>query len=121
MMKQFKHVKITDSELQRKYFTKQRMQMDIAGKEIMATRIAEHIREAFSKRKSSTITLQWKQDVVKTTASTGKHDTDTRMDETLDNKQENLLLLMGNDDENSNYNSDNSNCDNGENLKIQSS
>jgi hypothetical protein len=93
------------------------MHMNIAGKEIMAKRIAEHIREAFSKRKSSTITLQWKQDVVKTSASTGKYDTETRMDETVDNKQENVLLLTGNDDENSNYNSDNSNCDNGDNLK----
>jgi hypothetical protein len=74
----------------------------------MAQRIAEHIREIFSKRETSTITLQWKQDMIKKTALTGKYDTETSMDETVDNVQENLSLLMGNENKNLNYNSDNS-------------
>ncbi|MDR0288737.1 MAG: SGNH/GDSL hydrolase family protein [Rickettsiales bacterium] len=67
-MKQFEHVKIIDSELHREYFTKHGMHMKIAGKEIMAQRTVEHIRETFSKMKTSTITLQWKQDIVKRSA-----------------------------------------------------
>jgi RNase H-fold protein (predicted Holliday junction resolvase) len=69
-VKQFEHVKIIDSELQRKYFTKHGMHMNIAGREQMAQKIAEHIRETFSKRETPPITLQWKQDIVKRTAST---------------------------------------------------
>jgi hypothetical protein len=107
-MKQFEHVKIIDSELQRKYFTKHGMHMNTAGKEIMAQRIAEHIRETLSMRKTSTITLQWKQDMVKRTALTWKHDTGTSVDETADDRQENLSPLTGNDNENPNRNSDNS-------------
>jgi hypothetical protein len=50
--------------------------MKRAGKEIMAQRIAEHIKETFLKRETSTITLQWKQDIVKRTVSSWKNDRD---------------------------------------------
>jgi hypothetical protein len=106
-MKQFEHVKIIDSELQRKYFTKHGMHMNTAGKEIMAQRIAEHIRETFSMKKTSTIILQGKQDMEERTALTWKHDTETSMDETADVRQENLSLLTGNDNGNPNRDSDN--------------
>jgi hypothetical protein len=82
--------------------------MNIAGKEQMAQKIAEHIREAFSERETSPVTLQWKQDIVKRTASTWKYDTETNMDEALDNLQENQASLKGIDRENSHNNSDNS-------------
>jgi hypothetical protein len=107
-MKQFEHVKIINSELQREYFTKHRMHMKRAGKEIMAQRIAEHIKENFLKRETPTITLQWKQDIVKRTVLSWKNDTETSMEGIVDNVKENLTLLMGNDNENSYYNSDNS-------------
>ena len=69
-MKQYEHVKITDSESQRKYFTRHGMHMNLAGKEVIAQRITEHIKEHFSKRETSSIILQWKQEMVKRTALT---------------------------------------------------
>jgi len=107
-MKQFEHVKIIDSERQRKYSTKHGMHMNIAGKEIMVQRIAENIRETFSKGTTSTITLQWKQDIDKGTVSTWKPDTDISRDETTENMQENLTLPRGKDNGNPKDNNDNS-------------
>jgi len=59
-MKQFVHVRLNDSKLKREYFTKHRMHMKLAGKEIMAHRIAELIRETLSKKITCTIPLLWK-------------------------------------------------------------
>ena len=60
-MKQYEHVEIIDIELQRKYFTRHGMHMNLASEELIAQRIMEHIKEHFTKRKTSTITMQWKQ------------------------------------------------------------
>jgi len=76
-MKQYEHVKIIDSELQRKYFTRHGMHMNLAGKELIAQTIMEHIKEHFTKRETSTITLQWKQEMDKRTASTQEYDPGT--------------------------------------------
>jgi hypothetical protein len=106
-MKQFEHVKIIDSELHREYFTKHGMHMKKAGKEVMAQRIVEHIREIFSRGKHLPLPCNGSKIL-----SRGLHChekmIETSMDGTVDNMQENLSLLMGNDKENSNYNSDNS-------------
>ena len=106
-IKLLEHVKIIDSELQRIYFTEHGMHMTKAGKGIMAQRIAEQIKETFSKRDTHTITLQWKQDMDNSTELTGKDDIVTNVDEAVVNIQGNLSLLMGNDSENSNDNSGN--------------
>jgi hypothetical protein len=103
-MKQFEHVKISDSELQRKYFTKHGNHMNKIGKEIMALRIAENIRETFSNGTTSTIILQWKKDMDKGTVSTWKPDTDISRDETT----ENLTLPRGKDNGNPKDNNNNS-------------
>ena len=104
-MKLLEHVKITDSETQRIYFTEHGMHMTKAGKGIMAQRIAEQIKETFSKRETHTITLQWKQDMDNSTELLGKDDIETNVDEAVVNMQGNLSLLMGDDNENSDYNS----------------
>jgi hypothetical protein len=105
-VKQFEHVKI--SELRRTYFTEHGLHMNRAGKEQMDQKIAEQVRETFLKREISPITLQWKQDIVKRTASTWKYDTGTNMDEVADNLQENQPSSKGSDSEYPNNNSDNS-------------
>jgi hypothetical protein len=107
-MKQFEHVKIIDSELQRKYFTKHGMHMNIVGKEIMVQRIAEKVRETFSKGTTSTIILRWKKDMDKGTVSTWKPDTEISRDETTENMQENLTSPRGKDNGNPKDNDDNS-------------
>jgi hypothetical protein len=58
-MKQYEHVKLIDCDLQRKCFTRHGMHMNLTGKELMSQRIMAHINELFSKKETSTITLQW--------------------------------------------------------------
>jgi RNase H-fold protein (predicted Holliday junction resolvase) len=50
-VKQFECVKVIGSELQRKYFTKHSLHMNRAGKEQMAQKIAEQVRETFLRGK----------------------------------------------------------------------
>jgi hypothetical protein len=102
-MKQFEHVRLTDSKLQREYFTKHRMHMKLAGKEIMAHRIAELIRETISKKKTSTIPLHWRLDTDKRTAPTQKCDTGSSIDGSAGNTKMNQSLSIGCDNENSNH------------------
>jgi hypothetical protein len=49
-MKLFDFVKIIDSGLQREQFTKHGLHMNIVGKELMAQRIPDHIREIFFRK-----------------------------------------------------------------------
>jgi len=95
-MKQYKHVKIIDSELQRKYFTRHGMHMNLAGKELIAQRIMEHIKEHLTKRETSTITLRWKQEMDKRTASTREHDPGTSTDVSTAYIQENQTSYLNN-------------------------
>ena len=95
-MKQYEHVKITNSELQRKYFTRHGMHMNLAGKELIAQSIMEHIKEHFPKRETSTITLQWKQEMDKRTASTWEDDPGTNTDMTTVYIQENQTSCINN-------------------------
>jgi len=106
-MKQFEHVKLIDSKLQRDYFTKHGMHMKLSGKEIMAQRIAELIKETFSKKKTSTIPLHWKQDIDKRTVPTWICDTRSSTDGTAGNMQENQSLSIECDNENTTLNRDN--------------
>jgi len=105
--KLLEHVKIIDSELQRIYSTEHGMHMTKAGKGIMAQRIAEQIKETFSKRETHTITLQGKQDADNSTELIRENNIETNVDEAVVNMKGNLSLLMGNDNENSNDNSSN--------------
>jgi len=45
------------------------MHMNLIGKELISERIMEHMKEHLTKRETSTITLQWKQEMDKRTAS----------------------------------------------------
>jgi len=102
-MKQFVHVRLIDSKLQREYFTKHGMHMKLAGKEIIAHRIAELIRETLPKKKTSTIPLLWKLDIDKRSAPTRKCDTgssidgsavNTQMDQSLSTECNNENLIV---------------------------
>ena len=95
-MKQYEHVKIIDSESQREYFTRHSMHMNLPGKELIAQRITEHIKEHFSKRETSSIILQWKQEMVKRTAMTREYDPGTSMDVTTAYIQENQIPSLNN-------------------------
>lgn len=78
-----------------------------AGKEIMAQRIVELIKETLSKKKTSTIPLHWKQDIDKRTAPTWICDTGSSTDGTAGNMQGNQSLSIECDNKNSNLNRDN--------------
>ena len=94
-MKQYEHVKIIDSELQRKYFTRHGMHMNLAGKELIAQRIMEHIKEHFTKKETSTITLQWKQ-MDNRTASIREYDPRASTDVTTTYIQEKQTSFLNN-------------------------
>jgi hypothetical protein len=91
-MKQFEHVRLIDSESQRKYYTQHGMHMNRAGKEIMACRIAEAIKDTLSKKETSTIPLPWKQDTDRRTATIGKGDMGPHMDGSADDTEKNQIL-----------------------------
>jgi len=95
-MKQYEHVEIIDIELQRKYFTRHGMHMNLASEELIAQRIMEHIKEHFTKRETSAITLQWKQGMDKRTASTQEYDPGTSTDVTTAYIQENQTSFLNN-------------------------
>lgn len=105
-MKQFEHVRLIDSESQRKYYTQHGMHMNRTGKEIMACRIAEAIKDTLSKKESSAIPLHWKQDTDTGTATKGKGDMRPNMEESADDTEKNQSLQMERDNENCNSNSD---------------
>jgi len=91
-MKQYEHVEIIDCELQRKYFTRHGMHMNLAGKELIAQRIMKHL----TKRETSTITLQWKQKMDKRTASTWEYDPGNSTNVTTIYIQENQTSYLNN-------------------------
>jgi len=126
--KLLEHVKITDSELQRIYFTEYGMHMTKARKGIMAQKIAQQIKETFSKRdtegnqplpmgndsenskdnsSNTKDTSSKMQDMDNSIESIGKDDIETNVDGAVVNMQGNLSLLMENDNVNANDNSDN--------------
>ena len=81
--------------------------MNRTGKEIMACRIAEAIKDTLSKKESSAIPLHWKQDTDTGTATKGKGDMRPNMEESADDTEKNQSLQMERD-ENCNSNSDTS-------------
>ena len=81
--------------------------MKLAGKEIMAQRIAELIKETFSKKETSTIPLHWKQGIDKRTALTWICDTGSSTDGTAGNMEENQSSSIECDNENSTLKRDN--------------
>ena len=89
-------MKITDSESQRKYFTRHGMLMNLAGKELIVQRITQHIKEHFSKGETSSIILHWKQEMVKRIALTREYDPGTSMDVTPAYIQENQTPSLNN-------------------------
>jgi len=73
------------------------MYMNLAGKELIAQRITEHIKKHFSTRETFSITLQWKQKMVKKTALTWEYDPGTSKDVTTAYIQENQTPSLNND------------------------
>lgn len=61
----FEYVKIIDSDLHSEHFTKHGFHMNIAGEELIALRITDHIRKTFLGRKTCPILLNWTQDLTK--------------------------------------------------------
>jgi hypothetical protein len=95
-MKQYEQVKLIDCDLQRKCFTRHGMHMNLTGKELMSQRIMEHINELFSKKETSTISLQWTQVMDKRTALTRKYDPGTNMIASIGHNQEKQTLDFNN-------------------------
>jgi lysophospholipase L1-like esterase len=106
-MKQFEQVRLIDSEPQRKYYTQHGMHMNRAGKERMAHRIAEAIKEVLSKKETSTIPLPWKQETDRSTAITGKGNEGSNMNASAEDKERDQTLRIGRDNGNCNSNSNN--------------
>jgi len=80
--------------------------MNRAGKEIMACRIAEVIKDTLSKKGTTTTPLPWKQDTDRWTTTTGKGDMGPNMDASADDTEKNQSLRTGRDKEDCNSNSD---------------
>ena len=91
-MKHFEQVRLIDSESQRKYYTQHGMHINRAGKEIMACRIAEAIKDTLSKKETTTIPLPWKQDTDRRTTTIGKGDMGPNMDASADDTEKNQPL-----------------------------
>jgi hypothetical protein len=100
-MKQFEQVRLIDSEPQRKYYTQHGMHMNQAGKKRMAYRIAEAIKDTFTKKETSTIPLTWKQDTGRRIATIGKGN----MGASAEDTEKNQTLRIGRDKGNCNSNS----------------
>jgi len=62
-MKMFEYIQILDSEVQKEHVTSHGLHMNTLGKELMAQRITDHIRETLLVRKTSPIILKWRQDL----------------------------------------------------------
>jgi hypothetical protein len=95
-MKQYDHVEITDSESQRKYFTRHGIHMNLVGNKLMAKRITEHIKDHFEKRTISATELQWKQEMVKNTAPIREQDQETTTEKTTVCTQKNQTSSVNN-------------------------
>jgi len=104
-MKQFEQVRLIGSESQRKYYTQHGMHMNRAGKEIMACKIAEAIKDTLMKKETTTTPLPWKQDINKRTATIGEGYMGPSMDASADDTEKNQPPQMGRDNENCNSNS----------------
>jgi len=120
-MKQFEQVRLSDSESQRKYYTQHGMHMNRGGKEMMACRIAEAIKDTLLKKETSTIPLPWKQDTDRT-ATIEKEEIGLNKDASADDTEKNQSLRMGRDNKNcnSNSNSDISKSTTSSNLTVNS-
>jgi len=121
-MKQFEQVRLIDSESQRKYYTQHGMHMNQAGKEMMACRIAEAIKDTLLKKETSNIPLPWKQDTDRRTAIIEKEEMGPNKDASADDTEKSQSLRMGRDNEdcNSNSNSDISKSTISSNLTVNS-
>jgi hypothetical protein len=95
-MRQYEHVKLIDCDLQKKRYTRHGMHMNLTGKELMPQRIIEHINKLFSERKTSAITLQWKQEMEKRTALTREYDPGTNTNGSITHNQEKQTLDFNN-------------------------
>jgi len=96
--------------------------MNRAGKEMMACRIAEAIKDTLLKKETSTIPLPWKQDTDRRTATIEKEEMGPNKDASADDTEKNQSLRMGRDNEdcNSNSNTDISKSTISSNLTVNS-
>jgi hypothetical protein len=70
-MKTYEYVKIIESDMHREHFATHGLHMNTVGKELMAQRITDHIRQIFLKRQTSPMILKWKQDLTKSSQEGG--------------------------------------------------
>jgi hypothetical protein len=61
-MIQFNNVKILETDLERKYFTKHGLHLNSSGREYIAIRLATVVKSLFHVERMSPILLQWKED-----------------------------------------------------------
>jgi hypothetical protein len=61
-MKQYNNVKILETDLERKYFTKHGLHLNSSGKECITLRLATVIKSFFHTERMSPIYLHWKDD-----------------------------------------------------------
>jgi hypothetical protein len=71
-MLQFNNVKILETDLERKYFTKHRLHLNSSGKECIAIRLATVVKSFFHVERKSPIYLQWKGDTMITDQNRNK-------------------------------------------------
>jgi hypothetical protein len=62
-MKMVGYVKILGSDVQKEHFTRHGLHMNTVGKELMAQRITDHIRQTLLVRETPPIILKWRQDL----------------------------------------------------------
>ena len=60
-MKMFTNVQITDTDLEREYFTKHGLHLNLSGKEQITLKLAAVVKSLVNRNKSSSIHLQWKE------------------------------------------------------------
>lgn len=87
----FEYVKITDSDLHREHFTKHGLQVNIAGKEVMAQRMTDDITRTFSGTKTSPTILKWRQDITKSSQEGNKEEGTATHSRTSHRKRNQLI------------------------------
>ena len=59
-MKQYNNVKVLETDLERKYFTKHGLHLNSSGKECITVRLATVVKSLFHLEQMSLIYLHWK-------------------------------------------------------------
>ena len=74
-MKMFNNVQILETDLRREYFTKHGLHLKTSGKEQITSKLAAVVKSLLHKKKSTSIQLQWKENLTSTWHSSLKQTT----------------------------------------------